>query len=198
MMFSDDDDFATVAAEPPPPQGDESADTWAHRRKLERVASDTELHSGIEALRTQGRMHRAATSDKERFTADFASTGSMVLGGAGATPNSPGTWASDSSYLTRFHNGAIRTVDPSRLKLLKTPVKPRRRRVDTEASGEEAANIKTRQKYVPDPAVGTLRQLKRTLCPEQPVKKIVAPDPLQLARERQLEIARSFRDGLGF
>lgn len=198
MMFSDDDDLASVAAEPPPPQGDESPDSWAQHRQLERVVSDTELQNSIESLRTQGRMHRAATSDKERFAADFASTGSMVLAGAGSTPNSPGTWASDSSYLTRFHNSAIRTVDPSRIKVLKTPVKPRRRRVDLEGNGVEASDIKPCHKYAPDPAVCTLRQLRQALCPEEPEKKVVAAKPVQLARDRQLEVARALRERLGF
>merc|ERR1719326_1869862 len=82
-----------------------------------KLPTDLQLKNKVEVLRSAGRLHVAGVQDIFRFGADVTAPGSMVLGLA----DSCGIWGSDASELTKFHNGAMRKVAPSSLKVLPVP-----------------------------------------------------------------------------
>jgi len=135
----------------------------AGKQKATRVASETELDNSLIGLRSQGRLHRAAVGDRFRFGADLKAAGGMVLKGAGATPVTPGMWASDGSELVKFHNKAIRNVNPSHLPL--KPVekhKKKKKKVDE----DELPTGEKYQLYEADKSYRAIRRLRRTFYPD--------------------------------
>jgi hypothetical protein len=121
-------------SDPPKPKEKVKDDeAWQPNRKVvERVPTELELKNQIEIIRSMGKLHRAGVADKYRYGSDLTSAGSMVLAGAGAGPNPCGKWVSEASVLTKLHNSAMRTVNPSGLDELKEPKKRRKKKGDDE------------------------------------------------------------------
>eukprot|EP00440_Ansanella_granifera_P027544 gb/GFBE01029920.1/.p1 GENE.gb/GFBE01029920.1/~~gb/GFBE01029920.1/.p1 ORF type:complete len:399 (+),score=89.37 gb/GFBE01029920.1/:1-1197(+) len=142
--------------------GEAGDDAWQAKKKVPRVLSESELHNGIAALRSQGRLHRAAVGDRFRFGADLMAAGGMVLKGAGATPVAPGVWASDASELVKFHNKAIRLVNPSHLALLPVETKKKKKKkVD-----EDELAMGARSLYQADKSYRNIRKIRRSFYPD--------------------------------
>jgi len=135
----------------------------AGQQKVARAPSETELDNSLIILRSQGRLHRAGIGDKFRFGADLMAAGSMVLKGAGSTPSAPGVWASDASELVKFHNKAIRNVNPSHL-----PIKPveKQKKKKKKVDEDELLTGETPQLYEADKSYRSIRRLRRSFYPD--------------------------------
>jgi len=135
----------------------------AGKQKASRVANDTELGNSLIGLRSQGRLHQASCVDRFRFGADLKAAGGMVLKGAGATPVAPGMWASDGSELIKFHNKAIRLVNPSHL-----PLKPleKHKKKKKKVDEDELPTGEKYQLYEADKSYRAIRRLRRTFYPD--------------------------------
>lgn len=140
---------------------EEKEEQWQPGPKLkQRTLTESEIRNSLMALRAQGRLHRAAVSDRYRFGADLSAGGSVVLQGAGADPHPQGCWASTASHLNVFHNKAMRTVNPSHLDLLPIEEKKRRKKKD-EDDLELSKSGLFNCRYKVDDAYKTLRKLRR-------------------------------------
>eukprot|EP00930_Biecheleria_cincta_P078606 TRINITY_DN6614_c0_g1_i2.p1 TRINITY_DN6614_c0_g1~~TRINITY_DN6614_c0_g1_i2.p1 ORF type:complete len:403 (-),score=52.42 TRINITY_DN6614_c0_g1_i2:86-1261(-) len=151
--------------------------------KSSRMITEIEVQNNISALRSQSLLHRASVSDRFRFGADLMAAGGMVLKGAGATPVCPGVWASDASALIKFHNSAIRSVNPSKLGLL--PVETNKKK--KKKADEDELQMGDRTLYEGDKSYKAVRKLRRALY----------PDSFEHARS-QKEVAASNMLSLGF
>lgn len=120
--------------------------------------NDTDLRSQLEALRAMKRMHKAEVNDQFRFVADGAS-GSMVIQGAASQLTSLGAWASEGAVLTKLHNRAMRTVNPSHLELLPQDTYHRKKKKD--ADDMDVSGFKPL--YKSDPAYRLVRTLRRDM-----------------------------------
>eukprot|EP00929_Paragymnodinium_shiwhaense_P107968 TRINITY_DN74305_c0_g1_i1.p1 TRINITY_DN74305_c0_g1~~TRINITY_DN74305_c0_g1_i1.p1 ORF type:complete len:418 (-),score=72.44 TRINITY_DN74305_c0_g1_i1:205-1458(-) len=136
--------------------GDENPEKGA------RVATEYELHNKVEALRSASRLHRAGAADIHKFCADVSTPGSMVLG----NPDSSGCWSSDAAELTRFHNGAMRMVDPSKLEVLPMPTRGRKKKKGDEENQALSETGKFFARYPRDPALRVVKTLCRQMVPK--------------------------------
>lgn len=165
------------------------------KSSITRALSDTDLHSGIAALRMAGRMHRATVQDIHRAASDLSMCGSMVLSGPNASPSSPSAWASHASMLTKFHNAAMRTVNPSGLERLPPPRAKRTRRAglaDDDGRVGEVGNASLRC-YKGDEALRRIREIRHVSFPEEPPEDKEAESEAQ----RQRSAARALAAELG-
>lgn len=157
---------AKEASGPSGDQPKESDDPFAVQKQVRKDISDIELNNSLETLKGQGRLHRAWVSDQFRFGADLSVGGSMVIKGAGASANVPGVWASYASHLNKFHNKAMRTVNPSKLEVLPDEDKPRKKKKDEDEIQLSKSGL-FQPKYKADAAYRTLRQLRRSMNVEK-------------------------------
>lgn len=136
---------------------------------MTRALSDTELHSGIAALRIAGREHRATVQDIHRLSSDLSMCGSKFLSGANASCASPSAWASHASMLTKFHNAAMRSANPSGLERLPPITATRSRKAglsdDDERVGE-MGNASCRF-YKSDEALRRIREIRHASFQEE-------------------------------
>lgn len=167
-------------------EGDDDAARQTGKRgndKSSRMLTEIEVNNNISALRSQSMLHRAAVADRFRFGADLMAAGGMVLKGAGATPVCPGVWASDASALIKFHNKAIRSVNPSKLGLLPVETKKKKKK----KADEDELQMGDRTLYDIDESYKAVRKLRRALY----------PDSFEQTRS-QKEVAASNMLSLGF
>eukprot|EP00931_Biecheleriopsis_adriatica_P077954 TRINITY_DN51425_c0_g1_i1.p1 TRINITY_DN51425_c0_g1~~TRINITY_DN51425_c0_g1_i1.p1 ORF type:complete len:427 (+),score=80.15 TRINITY_DN51425_c0_g1_i1:79-1281(+) len=127
-----------------------------------RTYTEKEMENSMIVLRSQSRLHTAAVSDRFRFGADLKAAGGMVLKGAGSTPSAPGAWAADGSELNKFHNKAIRLVNPSNLPLLPME-KPKKKK---KKADEDELTMGERALYEADKSYRNIRKIRRQFYPD--------------------------------
>lgn len=137
--------------------------------KMPRIPSDTELRNARDALKGQASLHSAAVSDRFRFAADMSAGAPLCIKGAGTAkcitaPN----WASDASDLIQSHCGAMRTVNPSGMEMIKEPmVKQKKKKKKDDIDDLQLSESGLFQpKYPIDNSLKSLRRLKRNMFPD--------------------------------
>jgi len=123
------------------------------------VAVD-DMKSSLRALKTQGRLHRAAVNDKFCFGAE--SSGGEVIKGAGAVPTCQGVWTSDMSELVKFHNASVRHIKPSNLALIPDEEKQKKKKKKVD---EDELEMGERELYEADQSYRNIRKLRRAFYP---------------------------------
>lgn len=147
-------------------------------------------------MRGQAGLHRAALADRFRFASDMSRGAPLCIKGAGTSGQYPAhVWACDASHLIKFHNGAIREVNPNKLQ----PV--------TEAQGKSPKKMKKddvdalqlidsgmfQPKYPIDDSLKVLRRLKRKHFPEEFTKE---EERLRAEREKKQREAEAHRQAM--
>lgn len=134
---------------------------------------NAELDNRLREIRGNARLHRAAVSDKFSFGANASKGEPMVLGASTLHQANPGSWASDAAFLNKFHNSAIRIVNPSGLQVNKEPVKKRKKKKKTEQEQEDEDLLKMDgssvfvARYPLDDALKALKKLRKKTFPNE-------------------------------
>lgn len=132
-----------------------------------------ELDNRLREIRGNSRLHRAAVADRFIFGASASKGEPMVLGASTLNQANPGSWASDASFLNKFHNSSIRIVDPSGLQVLKEPAKKRKKKKKTDQEQEEEDLLKMGSssvfvaRYPLDDALKAIKKLRRKAFPDE-------------------------------
>merc|ERR1711879_1104498 len=153
--------------------GKSTTELQGGKLKVDRPPDDRELGNDISCLRSMGRLHKAAVADRFRFGADLSAAGSMVLAGAGAGPNPQGKWSSDASELNKFHNSAMRTVNPSGLDEVKEPKKRRKKKAEEDELKLSDSGLFF-ARYPPSEPLKALKAIRRQHYPEPEEEKPAA------------------------
>lgn len=140
---------------------------------LHRVVSEHELHDGISALRSQGRLHRAC--EEARFRSGVADS------------QSPEPWSNDASQLSAFHNQAMRAANPSRLEKLPEEKKKRRKKIEVDEMQLSESGL-FRAQYPPDSSLRSLRHLRVCFFPPEEEVKELEPEPEKLDVVSRLKV----------
>lgn len=130
-------------------------------REVYKLRADRDLRNSLRALKTQGRLHRAAVNEKFCFGAE--STGGEVIKGAGAMPTCQGVWTSDMSELVKFHNVSVRNIKPSNLALI--PVEDKQKKKKKKVDEDELC-MSERELYEADQSYRNIRKLRRAFYPD--------------------------------
>merc|ERR1719487_1264628 len=132
--------------------------------------TEIELRNARIMLRAQSSLHGSSVQDRFRFNSDVSPGANLVIKGAGTGfGNSAPPWASDAAYLTQFHHGAIRMVNPSGLEPVKdapaagTRKKKKKKDDDDLQLGESGLFS---PKYPLDTSIRRLKVLKKKAFPE--------------------------------
>lgn len=128
--------------------------------KMTKLVAVDDMKSSLRALKTQGRLHRAAVNDKFCFGAE--SSGGEVIKGAGAVPTCQGVWTSDMSELVKFHNASVRHIKPSNLALIPDEEKQKKKKKKVD---EDELEMGERELYEADQSYRNIRKLRRAFYP---------------------------------
>jgi hypothetical protein len=159
-----------------------------------------ELDNRLREIRGNGRLHRAAVADRFIFGANASKGEPMVLGASTLNQANPGSWASDAAFLNKFHNSAIRIVNPSGLTVNPEPAKKRKKKKKTEQEQEEEDLLKMDgpsvfvPRYPLDEALKALKRLRKKSFPNE-VKHSDKKAAEKAAAAA--EVAASLKVGLG-
>jgi len=159
-----------------------------------------ELDNRLREIRGNSRLHRAAVADRFVFGANASKGEPMVLGASTLNQANPGSWASDAAFLNKFHNSAIRIVNPSGLQVNKEPAKKRKKKKMTEQEQEEEDLLKMDgssvfvARYPLDDALKALKKLRKKTFPHE-----VKPSDTKKAEKAAVvaDVAASLKLGLG-
>jgi len=102
----------------------------------------------------------------------------MMLGKATLNKANPGSWMSDAAYLQKFHNSAIRVVDPSGLQKIKEEPKKKKKKKGAQDDIDELKMSDSGlfvPKYPIDDSLKTLRRLRRKWFPASMEEKTIVP-----------------------
>lgn len=136
------------------------------------IITERHLSLGIESLRSQESLHRAAVSDRFKFSAEGNTRCKAVsIKGPGAV-EPQGEWESDASLLNVFHNSAMRTVNPSRLDQLpdltdKTKKKKKKQKEDDLDFLQMSDSGLFQAQYPTDESLMSIRRLRREYFPKE-------------------------------
>jgi len=159
----------------------------------------TALDNSMRSLRGMSQLHRAAVTDRFRFGASPAAGEPMVLGATPLSQANPGNWSSDAAFLTKFHNSAIRIVNPSGLQVLKEPTSKRKKKKKDQDNEEELKmsdpNSVFVARYPIDDALVKIRKCRKQAFPEE--ERFVAPDPKIAHQEKRVAAAEDLKQNLG-
>lgn len=132
---------------------------------------EREIEEKMRGLRGASQLHRAAATDRFRFGADSSAGMPTVLRCTSAPNANPGVWASDAAFLNKFHNSAIRVVDPSGLQVLKQPKKRKKKKKDDDEDDLKMSDSGLFvARYPIDGALKSLRRLRKKMFPEYVVE----------------------------
>lgn len=167
------------------------------KSKHSNVIDEKELENRMMGMRGMSQLHRAAVADRFRFGANASAGHPMVLGAANLSNANPGNWASDAAALTKFHNAAIRIVNPSGLEVLKEPASKRKKKKKKQDDEEDLKMSDSGlfvARYPIDEALVKLRRLKKKTFPEEE-----KPEPTQqeMNKEACLSVAAKLKLDLG-
>eukprot|EP00403_Amphidinium_massartii_P005311 CAMPEP_0178382604 /NCGR_PEP_ID=MMETSP0689_2-20121128/6577_1 /TAXON_ID=160604 /ORGANISM="Amphidinium massartii, Strain CS-259" /LENGTH=396 /DNA_ID=CAMNT_0020002809 /DNA_START=1 /DNA_END=1191 /DNA_ORIENTATION=+ len=153
------------------------------------------VHASKEGLLGQGRLHRAAVSDRFRFSADDIAGGGLVISGAGmAAQPPPGVWASDAAHLHRFHNSAMRIVAPSGLEPLSADDAKRRKKRGDDDDLQMSNSGLFKALYPVDGGLKAVRKLRKRYFPDADGHAKLATDSMGPAvTEEMWQFGRTFR-----
>jgi len=147
-----------------------TTEAWHHpaqQKILDRVPSDRELRNARDALKGQSGLHNAAVSDRFRFCADMSMGAPLCIKGSGTACGTPSdVWASDASFLVKFHNGAIRNVNPSTLQPKPEEVVPKKKKKKKDDENDLDMGV-FQPKYPIDESLKSLRKLKKQMFPDE-------------------------------
>jgi len=160
-----------------------------------RHVEEAELDNGLRSLRGMSQIHRAACADRFRFCCDASVGQPMVLGKSTSNHANPGNWMSDAAYLQKFHNSAIRVVDPSGLEVVKEQPKKKKKKQkvdDVEDLKMSDSGLFVAQ-YPVDESLKCLRRLRKNLFPnhveERPHGKTNEEQQKEVADKLKLDLA---------
>lgn len=159
-----------------------------------RRVDESELGNGLRSLRGMSQLHRAACADRFRFCCDASVGQPLVLGKATSNHANPGKWMSDAAYLQKFHNSAVRVVDPSGLEVVRDlpkKMKTKKKKDDTEDLKMSDSGLFVPQ-YPIDESLKYLRKLRKKLCPNE----IEERPHGNTNEERQKEVADKLKSDL--
>jgi len=148
------------------------------------IVDQKALENSMRVMRGMSQLHRAAVADRFKFNASAAAGEPMVLGASPLSQANPGNWSSDAAFLTKFHNSAIRIVNPSGLEVLKEPTSKRKKKKKTQDSEEELKMSDSGlfvARYPIDDALVKMRRIRRQAFPEEEVAKPVGPTHQEMA-----------------
>jgi hypothetical protein len=140
-----------------------------------RHVEESELDNGMRGLRGMSQLHRAACADRFSFCCDASVGQPMMLGKATLNKANPGSWMSDAAYLQKFHNSAIRVVDPSGLQVKKEEPKKKKKKkneddIDELKMSDSGLFV---PKYPIDDSLKTLRRLRKKWFPASIEEKTI-------------------------
>jgi hypothetical protein len=160
-----------------------------------KVIDNTDLDNRMRGLRGMSQLHRAAVADRFRFGASAASGEPMVLRAASLAQATPGDWASDAAFLNKFHNSAIRIVDPSGLDVLKESEKKKKKKKKDE-DDEEDLKMSDSGLFVARYPVAqdliALRRLKKKAFPEADLEQETGPSKQELHAAAAAQLKANF------
>lgn len=164
----------------------ERSEEWKSSNKKRDVVTvnDHELAQGIDVLKSNVRLHRAAMGDRYRFSADSGRCVGMSISGAAAAEQ-VNDWVSDASQLNTFHNIAMRMTNRSDLKPLPKVEGSRGKKAKAKKPKPvdplDLVQLDDRglfaARYPTDSSLKTLRRLRRDLFPE--VERPPTPPPVK-------------------
>lgn len=141
------------------------------KTKHNNIIDQKELDNRVYALRGMSNLHRAAVKDRFVFGASSAAGDPMVLGASPLSQANPGSWSSDAAFLTKFHNSAIRIVNPSGLEVLKEPTSKRKKKKKKNVDDEEELKMSDSglfvARYPIDESLLQMKRLKKKAFPEE-------------------------------
>merc|ERR1711972_346980 len=154
--------------------------------KPTRKVEESELENGTRVLRGMSQLHRAAVADRFRFNSNMSRGQPMVLGGATINASDLGKWYTDASDLQKFHNSAIRIVDPSGLQVLKEPQNQKKKKKKQQVDDIDDLKMSDSglfvARYPIDESLKTLRRIRKKAYPEEePAPK--GPTQEEIARK---------------
>lgn len=176
---------------------DSAKDEDGNDHSERKIIDEKELDNRMRGLRGMSQLHRAGVRDRFRFGASASAGDPLVLNASSLNQANPGNWASDAAFLTKFHNSAIRIVDPSGLEVLKEPTKKKKKKKkqddDEELKMSDSGLFVAR--YPIDGALVHLRRLRKKAFPNE-VKKVVGPTPEEIAAAAVAKLKLEFGGGL--
>lgn len=166
--------------------------------KNSHVIDESDLDNSMRGLRGMSQLTRAAVADRFRFGADSSAGEPMVLGASNLSNANPGNWSSDAACLTKFHNVAMRIVNPSGLAVLKETTSKRKKKKKKNPDEEEELKMGESglfvARYPIDKALVSLRRARKKAFPEE---EEVKPKASELAETKKAEAASKLKLDLG-
>jgi hypothetical protein len=168
-------------------------------KKKDGLIDTTELDNRMRALKGMSQLHRAAVADRFRFCASASSGEPMVLKASSLNQANPGKWASDSAFLNKFHNSAIRIVAPSGLEVLKETdcKKKKKKKKDSDGELQMSDSGLFVARYPIDENLVKIRKIRKKAFPDEDPHPVPADPTEEHRKTAAAELKQAFSLGGG-